>query len=173
MTESFRFAPGEVHGAELDDLNAELLMRLQVEGVATPSSTQIDGRFSIRVANESAPVYQELVSREFSVIVPDPNVPAPVTGVDSGFTVSTSTTDFGAVEMDWTSYNEVAQVGCCVAIPRPYAATSPKNNSAAIATLTAGPATAIHNSFHGSDGIRCSRATPPIGSNVMSCVGTP
>jgi len=51
----------------------------------------------------------ELVSREVSVVVPDAAVPAPVTGVGSGFYAQTSTTHFGAVLLDWSTYNETIQ----------------------------------------------------------------
>ncbi len=40
-------------------------------------------------------------------------------------------------------------------------------------TFTAGPARATQNSWAGWSGIRSSRATPPIGSKVMSRVRTP
>src|SRR6266404_3344039 len=47
------------------------------------------------------------------------------------------------------------------------------NKPSAITTLTIGPATAMTNSCTGSSGIRSSRATPPMGSNVMSGVLMP
>ena len=47
------------------------------------------------------------------------------------------------------------------------------SNTTAIATFTAGPASAISNSWIGSSGMRASRATPPIGSNVTSGVSMP
>ncbi len=48
---NFRYvAPGLDAGA-LDDLNAEILMRLHERGIAAPSSTVLNGRFSLRVAN--------------------------------------------------------------------------------------------------------------------------
>jgi hypothetical protein len=34
----------------LDDMNTEILMTLQERGIAAPSSTVLNGRFSIRVA---------------------------------------------------------------------------------------------------------------------------
>jgi hypothetical protein len=40
-------------------------------------------------------------------------------------------------------------------------------------TFTNGPATAMINSCTGSSGIRSSRATPPMGSSVMSGVLIP
>src|SRR6266536_2245865 len=47
------------------------------------------------------------------------------------------------------------------------------NKPSAITTFTSGPATAIINSCTGSSGMRSSRATPPIGSNVISGVLIP
>jgi len=41
--------------------------------------------------------------------MPDAAVPAPVTGLGSGFVVETSRDEFGAVAMDWSSYDEIAQ----------------------------------------------------------------
>jgi aromatic-L-amino-acid/L-tryptophan decarboxylase len=46
----FRFHPSGRTQAELNDLNQEILMRVQESGVAVPSSTLRDGRFAIRVA---------------------------------------------------------------------------------------------------------------------------
>lgn len=47
----FRYrAPGQDESS-LDAFNQELLLRLQERGIAVPSSTIIDGRFAIRVAN--------------------------------------------------------------------------------------------------------------------------
>lgn len=45
---AFRHHPPELSGEEADDVNAELLMRIQEEGVAVPSSTIIDERFTLR-----------------------------------------------------------------------------------------------------------------------------
>lgn len=47
---NFRYVSEDVDGEQLDDLNAEILMRLHERGIATPSSTVLNGRFSIRVA---------------------------------------------------------------------------------------------------------------------------
>jgi aromatic-L-amino-acid/L-tryptophan decarboxylase len=47
----FRFAPAGVPDDALDAVNAELLLRLQEEGIAIPSSTTLGGRHAIRVAN--------------------------------------------------------------------------------------------------------------------------
>ncbi|MGB8169902.1 MAG: fibronectin type III domain-containing protein, partial [Chthoniobacteraceae bacterium] len=64
---------------------------------------------SLSIGGEPVPPYKQVVSREMSVVVPDAAVPAPVTGLGSGFFASTSTAKFGAVDLDWTSYNELAQ----------------------------------------------------------------
>lgn len=70
----------------------------------------ISREMSLFVGAEPEPPYREVVSREISIVVPDATVPAPVTGVGSGFFAQTSTTHFGAVTLDWTSYNEIAQM---------------------------------------------------------------
>ena len=41
--------PGKTD-AQLNDLNKEVLLRLQESGIAVPSQTMLDGRFAIRVA---------------------------------------------------------------------------------------------------------------------------
>lgn len=46
----FRACPQGLTEAELDELNREILIRLQEDGVAIPSSTLCDGRFALRVA---------------------------------------------------------------------------------------------------------------------------
>jgi glutamate/tyrosine decarboxylase-like PLP-dependent enzyme len=48
---TFRYNPGSVGPPQLDDLNKELLMQVQESGVAVLSSTFVDGRFALRVAN--------------------------------------------------------------------------------------------------------------------------
>ena len=47
---NYRFIDPRCPNAELDDLNAEILMQLHERGIAAPSSTQINDQFSIRVA---------------------------------------------------------------------------------------------------------------------------
>ena len=47
---NFRYVDESLSNAEQDELNAEILMRLQERGIAAPSSTVLNGRFSIRVA---------------------------------------------------------------------------------------------------------------------------
>ena len=47
------------------------------------------------------------------------------------------------------------------------------NKAAAMTTLTAGPASATHNSCIGWEGIFSRRATPPMGSKMMSRVAIP
>lgn len=46
----FRYAPAGVERARLDDINQELLLRVQESGEAVPSSTVLRGRFALRVA---------------------------------------------------------------------------------------------------------------------------
>jgi aromatic-L-amino-acid decarboxylase len=46
----YRYNPGNRGEEELNLLNKEILMRLQEEGIATPSYTQLKGKYSIRVA---------------------------------------------------------------------------------------------------------------------------
>lgn len=47
---NFRFLSDALDAAALDDLNAEILQRLHERGIAAPSSTQLPGGLSIRVA---------------------------------------------------------------------------------------------------------------------------
>ena len=46
---AFRFDDATLGGPERDEVNRELLMRVQERGVAIPSSTMIGGRFTLRV----------------------------------------------------------------------------------------------------------------------------
>ncbi|HXB10186.1 MAG TPA: pyridoxal-dependent decarboxylase, partial [Puia sp.] len=46
----YRYNPGGLGDAELNLLNKEILMRLQEEGIASPSYTLLRGRYAIRVA---------------------------------------------------------------------------------------------------------------------------
>ncbi|MCU0779914.1 MAG: fibronectin type III domain-containing protein, partial [Akkermansiaceae bacterium] len=69
----------------------------------------VSREMSLFIGQESEPPYREIVSREMSFVVADGTVPAPVTGIDSGFSAVTSITDEGAVDLDWTAYNELAQ----------------------------------------------------------------
>lgn len=64
---------------------------------------------SLFIGQEPVPPYREVVSREVSVVVSDGTTPAAVTGIDSGFSAVTSVGLFGAIDLDWTSYNELAQ----------------------------------------------------------------
>ncbi len=64
---------------------------------------------SLHVGGREAPAFPEAVSREVSCVVPDEAVPAPVTGVDSGFTAVTSTRAYGAIDLAWPQYHETAQ----------------------------------------------------------------
>ena len=46
---AFRFEKGGMDEGALDTVNRELLMRVQERGIAIPSSTLLDGRFTLRV----------------------------------------------------------------------------------------------------------------------------
>lgn len=46
-----RYAPSGMSEGTLNAINTEILLRLQESGIAVPSSTMLDGRFAIRVAN--------------------------------------------------------------------------------------------------------------------------
>ena len=46
----FRFRRDGLSEAELNELNTEVLLRVQESGVAVPSSTMLQGRFVIRAA---------------------------------------------------------------------------------------------------------------------------
>jgi hypothetical protein len=72
------------------------------------SQEVISREVSLFVGGEPASPYREVVSREYSIVVPDTAVPAPVTGLNSGFLANTSSTS-EALDIDWSSYNEVAQ----------------------------------------------------------------
>jgi glutamate/tyrosine decarboxylase-like PLP-dependent enzyme len=64
----YRFAPRDrLEGAPLNDWNREILMRIQECGIAAPSSTILEGRFALRVANvnhRTRPEDFELLVRE-------------------------------------------------------------------------------------------------------------
>ena len=47
---NFRFVDDAIPANELEDLNAEILMQLHERGIAAPSSTVLNGQFTIRVA---------------------------------------------------------------------------------------------------------------------------
>jgi glutamate/tyrosine decarboxylase-like PLP-dependent enzyme len=47
---NFRYVDSSLADEKQDDLNAEILMQLHERGIATPSSTVLNSRFSIRVA---------------------------------------------------------------------------------------------------------------------------
>ncbi|MEN8876824.1 MAG: cytochrome D ubiquinol oxidase subunit I, partial [Hyphomonas sp.] len=45
----FRYLRGDLSDTELDELNAEIVVQLQLQGIAAPSTTKINGRVAIRV----------------------------------------------------------------------------------------------------------------------------
>ncbi|HMQ62910.1 MAG TPA: aminotransferase class V-fold PLP-dependent enzyme [Flavilitoribacter sp.] len=60
----YRYVKPGLSEVELNELNREILIRLQEEGIASPSSTVLQGRFAIRVAN----VNQRSVKADFEVL---------------------------------------------------------------------------------------------------------
>lgn len=64
---------------------------------------------TIFVGGNAQPTDREVVSREWSILVPAASIPAPVTGVGSGFTAATSTNAYAAIDLGWPNYNEVGQ----------------------------------------------------------------
>ena len=64
---------------------------------------------NVFIGNEPDPPFREVVSREASFVVADMLVPAPVTGVASGFFAGTSRSQYGAVDLDWTAYADEEQ----------------------------------------------------------------
>lgn len=64
---------------------------------------------SLFTGQEPEPPFKQVVSREMSVVISDGTTPAPVTGIGSGFSAETSISLFGAIDLDWTSYNELLQ----------------------------------------------------------------
>ena len=61
--------------------------------------------FSVFVGAEPDPPYRQVASREVSIVVSTPDVPAPVTNLTAYMSVSS----FSALDLDWTAYNEVGQ----------------------------------------------------------------
>ena len=73
-------------------------------------STEVISReASVFIDNGPPNPYAQVISREASILVPDSTTPAPVTGVGSGFTAVTSVAHYRAIDLDWTSYNELLQ----------------------------------------------------------------
>jgi glutamate/tyrosine decarboxylase-like PLP-dependent enzyme len=46
----YRYNPGGLNTQQLNELNKEILMRLQEEGIAAPSYTILNGNYAIRAA---------------------------------------------------------------------------------------------------------------------------
>jgi len=65
---------------------------------------------SIYIGGDAGDTYHELVSREVSFVVATTNPPVPVTGLNSGFLAGTSTNAYGAIDLDWSAYDFLAQM---------------------------------------------------------------
>ncbi|MBT7298719.1 MAG: hypothetical protein HN849_04370, partial [Victivallales bacterium] len=74
------------------------------------SQEVVSREFTLHSGGVSVPMQQQLISREMSFLVPDDAVPAPVTGVGSGFTAETSAVAYKAAELSWPNYDELAQL---------------------------------------------------------------
>ena len=84
--------------------------QVESKGVYIISPQAISREVALFVGHEpSPPLSPEVVSREVSLVVASPEVPEPVTGIDSDFAVNSSITQYGAVDADWSSYGEWAQ----------------------------------------------------------------
>lgn len=66
--------------------------------------------YTVSVGGTSAPEFKEIVAREVTMMRPNQAVPTPVTGLNSGFSASTSTSAYRAIDLDWSNYNELTQV---------------------------------------------------------------
>ena len=69
----------------------------------------VSREFSLFVGGEPLSPYPQVISREVSILVPDATVPEPVTGLTSGFDATTSVSAFSAIDLNWSTYNEVGQ----------------------------------------------------------------
>lgn len=78
-------------------------------GDNTVGIDDVSVRLFLAPGERIVPDQRELVSREYSIVVPDDAVPAPVTGVGSTFAVATATQAFGAVNLVWPGYDEASQ----------------------------------------------------------------
>jgi len=69
----FRYAPAHLRSQlsepALDAINGELLLRLQEQGSAVPSSTTLGGRFALRVAHVNHRTRQADVDRLFDDVL--------------------------------------------------------------------------------------------------------
>jgi glutamate/tyrosine decarboxylase-like PLP-dependent enzyme/ribosomal protein S18 acetylase RimI-like enzyme len=61
----YRYNPGKFDGDALNALNKELLLRMQEQGIATPSYTVLNGRYAIRVAITN----HRSTRRDFEILV--------------------------------------------------------------------------------------------------------
>jgi hypothetical protein len=77
---------------------------------AYPLSPQaISRQLSLSIDNGPATVYSQASSRESSLLITGTNTAGPVTGIGSGFTAVKSASDYDAIDLNWTSYDELLQ----------------------------------------------------------------
>lgn len=65
---------------------------------------------TVAVGGGATSDFPQTISREVSLLVPSTAVPAPVTGLNSGFSAAPSFSQYRAVELAWPNYPELAQV---------------------------------------------------------------
>jgi len=119
----------------------------------------VSREFSVFVGAEPDPPYRQAVSREVSIVVSTPEVPAQLTCLDCCLTPQgepvqcLSTRDsvdaFCAIDLDWTRYNEVAQND--VARYRVYLGPTEYTNVCGLAPYAYVPAEARHYTITGLD----------------------
>jgi len=78
-------------------------------GAAYALSPEVVSREFSLFVGQPDPLPRDSVSRELVMLGPDDTTPAPVTGLESGFTVLSSTSAYQALDLDWTAYDEIAQ----------------------------------------------------------------
>ena len=78
-------------------------------GAAYTLSPEVVSREFSLFVGQPDPLPRNSVSRELVMLGPDDTTPAPVTGLESGFTVLSSTSAYQALDLDWTAYDEIAQ----------------------------------------------------------------
>ena len=65
--------------------------------------------FAVFTGGETTPPIRQVASRELSIVVPDGQVPSPVTRLGGSLTGRDSADTFSAIDLDWTPYNEVGE----------------------------------------------------------------
>ncbi len=64
---------------------------------------------AVFVGGDAPDGYRDLVSRELTVVVASTNAPGPIASQQGALIASTSTSAYGAINLDWSGYNFLAQ----------------------------------------------------------------